>query len=795
MSAGETSCQQCGAPVAAASLFCSKCGADVTGVHGAADETLAVTTSGTPAPRIQSTMRQILREATLGEYEILSELGRGGMATVFLAHDISLDRKVAIKVMAPHLLEGEGMAERFKLEARTAAQLSHPHIIPIYAVKETESTLFFVMKFVEGKPLDDIIKKMGELPIPMVKDILTKVGSALGYAHRRGVVHRDVKPGNVMIDEEGTPIVTDFGIAKVAEAKGLTMTGTTIGTPAYMSPEQCEAKEVTGASDQYSLGVVAWEMLTGSPPFTGDSAVTTMYKHCHEPLPPLRDFRPDCPTEVLETITRMLAKAPADRWPSLEAAIRKLGSTTQDQLDPIRRELLELARETDPRELIAQLSTPRSPLPGVGTAVGGAAGDPGGAGATPVPAPARRSWFPLGAAAGVLIAATGGALAVLQPWASGGGPPEAGGAYQPPAVSSPAGGNAQAGGGGGPEPGRSGAGEPDAGLGSSSDGIPASGAASTRAGGSSPAGAPGGSGGSSTGGSAGDADGPSSGPSDGGSNQRPAPPQITSVRIDGARGGLEPEGEIALSARALTASGATVAAGAPRWTSSDPSIGRVSADGVFTAVAPGSVTVTATIGGVSGSTSLEVGAPSVASISVEPAQLSLTQGDRATLRAQPRGRSGAVTADVSWTSNAPDVATVSPDGVVSAVGRGSATITATAGGATQAIGVTVAVDTRTAVEEIIASYAQALEAGDIDALKRAYPRMTQQQEQNFRQSIQFIERADLRIASLAERGNAATANVQGTYEFLTNGRRSTTDASFRATFERVNGAWTLVRTE
>ncbi|HUF75943.1 MAG TPA: serine/threonine-protein kinase, partial [Longimicrobiales bacterium] len=422
MSTGEARCQKCDTPVTADSLFCSKCGADVTGVHGAEAETLAATAIGTPAPRIQSTMRQILRDATLGEYEILSELGRGGMATVFLAHDISLDRKVAIKVMAPHLLEGEGMAERFKLEARTAAQLSHPHIIPIYAVKETESTLYFVMKFVEGKPLDDIIKKMGQLPVPMVKDILTKVGSALGYAHRRGVVHRDVKPGNVMIDEEGTPIVTDFGIAKVAEAKGLTMTGTTIGTPAYMSPEQCEAKEVTGASDQYSLGVVAWEMLTGQTPFAGDSAVTTMYKHCHEPLPPLQDFRPDCPPELLETVTRMLAKAPSDRWPSLEATIRKLGSTTQDQLDPIRRELLELARETDPRELIAQLSTPRSPLPGVGTAARTAAGAAAGAASTPVPAPTRRSWFPVGAAAAVLIAVAGGAVAVLQQWGSGAPP-------------------------------------------------------------------------------------------------------------------------------------------------------------------------------------------------------------------------------------------------------------------------------------------------------------------------------------------------------------------------------------
>ena len=232
-------CGQCGAPVAADAMFCARCGLDVSASHGEA-VTAQMPVAREAAVRLQAGLRQNLRDATLGEYEILAELGRGGMATVFLAHDISLDRKVAIKVMAPHLLEGEGMLERFKLEARTAAQLSHPHIIPIYAVRETDDVVYFAMKFIEGRPLDAIIKKMGPLPIPMVKDILTKVGQALGYAHRRNVVHRDVKPGNIMIDEESTPIVADFGIAKVTQGQGLTMTGAAIGTPSYMSPEQCE---------------------------------------------------------------------------------------------------------------------------------------------------------------------------------------------------------------------------------------------------------------------------------------------------------------------------------------------------------------------------------------------------------------------------------------------------------------------------------------------------------------------------------------------------------------------------
>jgi serine/threonine-protein kinase len=786
--------------VAEGSLFCPRCGAEVTGVHGADAATLEVTSLGGPAPRIQSTMRQILRDATLGEYEILSELGRGGMATVFLAHDISLDRKVAIKVMAPHLLEGEGMAERFKLEARTAAQLSHPHIIPIYAVKETESTLFFVMKFVEGKPLDDIIKKTGQLPIPMVKDILTRVGSALGYAHRRGVVHRDVKPGNVMIDEEGTPIVTDFGIAKVAEAKGLTMTGTTIGTPAYMSPEQCEAKPVTGASDQYSLGIVTWEMLTGQTPFAGDSAVSTMYKHCHEPLPPLEDFRPDCPAEVRETVTRMLAKGPADRWPSLEAAIRKLGTTTQDQLDPIRRELLELARETDPRELIAQLSTPRSPLPGVGSggrAAAGAAGTP-----RPAPAvPARRSLFPLAAGGFVVVAATAGALAVLQPWRSGG--VEGGGADPAVEASAPAGGEgAQPAGGSGAEPVGDGSSGGDGGP-ATDEGAPAGSQpdGGRTAGGTTPP-AEGGAGGTrrtdvpagGTGGSSRAGGGAAAPPT------QPAAASVQAVRIDGVRTGLEPGDRLTLSARALGTGGATVSGGTPRWSSSDASVGTVTPDGVFSAVRPGSVIVSAVISGVSGSASISVVPASVESLAVQPTSVTLTAGERTTLAAQPRARSGAtIDAHVTWLSSAPGVATVSSGGEVQAVRAGSARITASTGGVSNTVDVTVTapvVDTRTAIEEVVAAYARALESGDMNALRRAYPGMTPEQERQFSQSLASIERANLRTLSVQEQGDAATANVQGTYEFLTNGRRTTSDPfTFRATFERVDGVWRMMRTQ
>jgi serine/threonine-protein kinase len=766
----------------AGSLFCSRCGLDVSGVHGPDAPTLEVTAVGTPAPRVKATMRQTLRDATLGEYEILSELGRGGMATVFLAHDIALDRKVAIKVMAPHLLEGEGMAERFKLEARTAAQLSHPHIIPIYAVKETESTLYFVMKYVEGRTLDEIIKRLGQLPIPMVKDILTKVGSALGYAHRRNVIHRDVKPGNIMIDEEGTPIVTDFGIAKVAEKKGLTMTGTTIGTPSYMSPEQCEAKVVTGASDQYSLGAVAWEMLTGRTPFAGDSAVTTMYKHCHEPLPPLQDFRPDSPGEVLETVTRMLAKAPSDRWPSLEAAIRKLNPTTESQLDPVRQQLLDLARDTGARELIAQLSTPRSPMPGLRT---GGSSVPGIEVAEP--APARRSWFPVVAAVGILVAASGGALAVLQPWRSG--PPPAategrGTASEPAATGSGIAAGGDASGSDAPSgvQGVAGGGGSTAGTGSAP--APAGGTTSQGGGSAAPTGA-----------------GASTAPSTSQPTTQPRPAAtVASVRIGGARSGLEPGNQLVLSATALDASGGALSGGAVRWTSSDESVGRVTSDGSFTALAPGSVMVTASVGGASGSTTIDVGSASIASLSVEPASLSLTQGERAVLAAAARGRDQRPVdaGTVTWRSDAPGVASVSASGEVQAVGPGSATITASAGGTSTAVRVSVAapvIPTRTAIEELVAAYALALESRDINAVRRVYPGMTQQQERDLSAALPSMQAANLRVESLQEQGDEATARVAGEYVFLDGGRQQRAPVQFTATFQRDGTAWRMTRTQ
>jgi serine/threonine protein kinase len=317
---------------------------------------------------MQAELRSQLEEASLGEYDIIGELGRGGMATVYLAHEIALDRKVAIKVMSPAVMLSPKMAERFKREARTAAALSHPNIVPIYAVRETDRLVYFVMKCLMGRPLDSIIKEVGQLPVGMMQTIFSQVASALSYAHKRGVVHRDVKPANIMIDEDGAVVVTDFGIAKAGESQGLTVTGSTIGTPAYMSPEQCGNKNVGPASDQYSLGTVAYEMLAGRVPFEGDTAIGLMYAQFYHAPPPLEQLRTGLPSELTAAVMRMLEKDPDHRWPTLEAAVKAVGIPQVEGIDdPIREQLAQLGSSGSVPKLLALSHTPNSPLPRMST--------------------------------------------------------------------------------------------------------------------------------------------------------------------------------------------------------------------------------------------------------------------------------------------------------------------------------------------------------------------------------------------------------------------------------------------
>ncbi len=347
-------CPHCGTSALGGARFCMHCG----GAVGVA--------SSRPSAAMASpfeVLREQLVAATGGEYRILSELGRGGMAAVYLAEDLSLGRRVAVKVMVPGLDATEGMADRFLLEARTAAQLSHPNIIPIYAVRTTDQLRYFVMKFIGGRSLDRVLAESGPLPVPVVMAILAQVGSALEHAHRRGVVHRDIKPANIMLDEDGAAIVADFGIAKVAQGVSLTQTGSTVGTPTYMSPEQCTGKAVTGASDQYALGCVAFELLTGRPPFVHQEVMPVLLAHVSDAPPPLLPLRTDCPLELAVVIDKMLAKDPGERWASLEEAVEAAEAAAYGSDPGVRALMRDLGGAGEQRALPPMPSIPVSPLP------------------------------------------------------------------------------------------------------------------------------------------------------------------------------------------------------------------------------------------------------------------------------------------------------------------------------------------------------------------------------------------------------------------------------------------------
>ncbi len=260
----------------------------------------------------ERTDRDIVTEALAAEYEVQDELGRGGMALVYQALERELGREVAVKVLPFALAFDAEFVERFQREARTAAQLEHPNIIPIYRVGRSGRVIYFVMKFLRGGSLAGLLHKRGRLTAPEIRRLLVDCSAALAYAHQRGIVHRDMKPDNVMFDEFGQVLLTDFGIAKAMSGGRLTGTGMSIGTPHYMSPEQARAQAIDGRSDIYSLGVVAYQCLTGQVPFDGEDSFAIGYKHITEPLPPLALAGAD-DRQLYETIRRMMMKDPGDR--------------------------------------------------------------------------------------------------------------------------------------------------------------------------------------------------------------------------------------------------------------------------------------------------------------------------------------------------------------------------------------------------------------------------------------------------------------------------------------------------
>jgi serine/threonine-protein kinase len=499
------------------------------------------------------------------------------MAAVYLAEDLSLGRRVAVKVMLTNVGTASINAERFLIEARTAAQLSHTNIIPIFAVRIVGDLRYFVMKYLPGRSLDRILRMEGPLPIPLVRCILGQVGSALEHAHARGVVHRDIKPANIVIDEEGNAIVADFGIAKVAQGAGLTQTGTTVGTPSYMSPEQCTGKPVTGAADQYALGCVAFELLTGRPPFVHEEVIPVFMSHVSDPPPPLMQLREDIPLELAEVIDRMLAKSPTDRWPSIEAALLAAGTAPAVTDPALRPRLRDLAGPFDiepwePTPLdVATIATLATRVP---------------------PAEPPSSLAALG---------TGSRAPSLR----------SGQAAEPEAVVPVV----------------------DSALSIPEPVVPV-----------------------------------------------PAPvqqPKVQPVRLL-PPGGVMVAGQHAplqlCDARGQPLEGV-------EWSSSDPEILRIQADGEMIAVRPGSATIIARQGPNSSVGAFQVTRVDVATVRIMPQLQALGVGEEVTLQAVAADRLGTALRErlVSWRSENPQVAVVSGDGVVRGVSTGWASIVATSG--------------------------------------------------------------------------------------------------------------------
>ena len=252
-------------------------------------------------------------------------LGVGGMGVVFLADDLTLDRSVAIKVLPPQISDDATVVERFHREAKTAARLEHPGIIPIYRVESDGGLHYFIMKYIAGRSLDAVLLEESPLSVPFATRVLRDAAAALGYAHRRGVVHRDVKPGNIMLDAEDRLVLNDFGISKASSADSaattqpqLTSLGTVLGTPYYMAPEQAVGQSVDGRADQYALAVVGFEMLVGRVPFDDETPHGIIHQHINEPPPDIMTLRPDVPRRVAATIARAMRKAPASRFETME---------------------------------------------------------------------------------------------------------------------------------------------------------------------------------------------------------------------------------------------------------------------------------------------------------------------------------------------------------------------------------------------------------------------------------------------------------------------------------------------
>ena len=318
-----------------------------------------------------------LQEALVGRYSLEREIGRGGMGIVYLAHEVALDRPVALKLLPPEFAGQPALRERFLREARTAAKLSHPHVVPIHSVDEVGDFVFFVMAYIDGGTLGERVRGLGPLPSKEAVRVLREVAWALAYAHAEGVVHRDVKPDNILLEKgSGRALVTDFGIAHVGLEPGRPglpgMTGAreVLGTAEFMSPEQASGEEVDARSDMYSLGIVGFYALTGRFPFEGSTAMAVLTQHLTQPAPPVASVAPEVPAQVAQAIDRCLRKPPADRFAdgaALAEAIGQGSSVERELPIPVRvylKKIRELANDV-PAIVILWLLVPFAAMAGV----------------------------------------------------------------------------------------------------------------------------------------------------------------------------------------------------------------------------------------------------------------------------------------------------------------------------------------------------------------------------------------------------------------------------------------------
>jgi serine/threonine protein kinase len=314
----------------------------------------------------------------LGSYRIVAQIGEGGMASVFKSYQPKMDRYIALKILPRHLSKNSEFVERFSQEARVIARLEHPHILPVFDFGEEDGYTYLAMRLVEGGSLGNLLKKNRQLKLPQIARFIAQVGGALDYAHKQGVIHRDFKPGNVLLDNFENCLLTDFGIAKLmAATTNLTATGGILGTPAYISPEQGMGEKIDHRSDIYSLGVVLYQMVTGYLPYKADTPMAVIFQHIHAPLPLPREKVPDLPDSIERIILKSLSKNADDRFESaaemvnaLEHAVLNLDyQPTQDDAETITKpdetEVTEIAIEQQEVPERQQLKPTLEPEPAV----------------------------------------------------------------------------------------------------------------------------------------------------------------------------------------------------------------------------------------------------------------------------------------------------------------------------------------------------------------------------------------------------------------------------------------------